>query len=488
MKKTMKTLTALALCLCLLCGVLASPALAALPDSTRLEQLIDGAVGYGKGAQSDLVNTESLGTLADLDWWVFGAARAGAQADYRTYLAAISTFLEENDSQSVTDVERMFLAVKAAGGDPAAIGGRNLLKELEQADMSTVNAAVFGLLCLGSVDYTPSADALNTVQSLIASLRTLQAADGSFGFSYDGVTYVDAGLTAQVVTALAPYYAADSTAKDIADKALAYLSGIQQADGSFTSWGAVDSTAVAETVVALCALGKDPSAEAAFQKMSGGLVDAMLALCDASGAYDINAYNVKMSTRTGLMAFAALKEHSASAAGNRSLYNLRNVQPLQANMTLEELRSALAAVEAAPTLDNKVTVSSLLLELSLIPAADAEKTDLQTRLNAVKAKILTAKQTVQKLDEDIWNQIDPMNVTLKEKDTVAALMARYNALPDADKAYVENRQDLLDAAAKIAELEAAQAPATGGRSAAALYAALALLGLCGAAILHQKKF
>ena len=59
---------------------------------------------------------------------------------------------------------------------------------------------------LGGVDYTPAADAKNTPDSLITALSTLQAADGSFGYTYGDVTYVDAGLTAQAVTALAPYY------------------------------------------------------------------------------------------------------------------------------------------------------------------------------------------------------------------------------------------------------------------------------------------
>lgn len=488
MKKAMKTLTALALCLCLLCGVLAAPAQALRGD--EIQQMIDGAVNYGKDGQADLVNSESLTDLTALDWWVFAAARAGAQADYRTYLAAVSIYLEENGSQYITDLERMFLAVKAAGGDPTAIGGRNLLKELEQAQMASASEVIFGLLCLGGVDYTPAADAKNTPDSLITALSTLQAADGSFGYTYGDVTYVDAGLTAQAVTALAPYYAAGGTAKTVADKALGYLKTLQQADGSLTTEYGIDSTAMAETVVALCAIGQDPD-EFKKDTNSASLTDAVAALYDsATGAYDQNAFDVRMSTRTGLMAFAALK---LSEEGNGSLYDLKNVPPLQAGMTLEELSAAVAQVEAAPNLDNKVTVSSLLLELSLVKADDAVKADLLARLNAVRADILAVEETVKSLDEDIWNLIDPMNVTLADKDTVTALLARYQVLSDADKAHVQNRQDLLDAAAKIAELEQEankkdEAPATGSRNGAALYGVLLLAGLCGAAALRKKVF
>ena len=70
---------------------------------------------------------------------------------------------------------------------------------------------------------------------------------------------------------------------------------------------------------------------------------------------------------------------------------------------------------------------------------------------------------------------------------------RDRALSDADKAHVQNRQDLLDAAAKIAEQEQEankkdEAPATGSRNGAALYGVLLLAGLCGAAALRKKVF
>lgn len=63
------------------------------------------------------------------------------------------------------------------------------------------------------------------------------------------------------VQALAPYYKTDDAVRAAVDKALDYLLTQQFDDGSFgyTAWGSKSGESTAQVILALCALGIDPT-------------------------------------------------------------------------------------------------------------------------------------------------------------------------------------------------------------------------------------
>lgn len=98
-------------------------------------------------------------------------------------------------------------------------------------------------------------DAKLSEDALISVLCGSQLSDG--GFSYSG-SKADADMTAMVITALSPYASNDAAVRNVVNRALNALKGLQHDDGGFGATGiGVDSgtntNSTAMAVVALCA-------------------------------------------------------------------------------------------------------------------------------------------------------------------------------------------------------------------------------------------
>lgn len=128
----------------------------------------------------------------------------------------------------------------------------------------------------------------------------------------------------------------------------------------------------------------------------------------------------------------AVKDREAAAALNAEIDSL----PSTEQATLKYL----SAVEA---LKNKVEMQT-----------DAVKNLVNLeKLDAVLQYLKAVKKDVEEINSDIVSKIDPLNITLADKDTVTALLARYNALSDDNKKFVTESQALLYADSVIKDLE-----------------------------------
>lgn len=488
MKKALRRIMAVALSLSILACALAAPALAAAPGTDKLTTLIEGAVAYKTGAAAGLVNEDSLKDLAALDWWVFGAARAGLTEDYDAYLTATSNFLRTTDGQSVTDLERIMLSVKATGGNPEKIGGRNLVRELEMANMSTISAAIYGLFCLSGVNYTPSVDAVNTPDSLIDTIDSLKLANGSFAFDTQWAPDGETDMTALAVQALAPYYNTSNKAKTIIDAALGYLSSEQEENGHYMAWGANSSGNLVQVIMALCALGKDPATEADFQKVNGDLMSALASFENADGSFGSGAYDVTYATKDGLLCFTALKRFYET---KNSIYDLRDAAPFVPPMTVAEITAAAGTYQKDTVLlKDKDSVGKLLVYSEILSAGNPSLDTVIVGLEEAFDTIKLTEETVKTLGDDIFRLINPADITLADKDVVDALKARYDALHEEDRVFVENAQDLLYAVGVIESLSRTSSeelpPQTGTPSMLGGFAVLSVLSLAGATLLYKK--
>lgn len=236
-----------------------------------------GAKAYIQSAVSAPVVSYLFG-----EWAVLGQARAKvplSEAYIAAYYEKVVAYVQKNmgadgvlvDPESrnptVTDNERIILALTAIGKDPANVGGENLLKALQNKDImqvtdtsnTDINGLVMGLLALNSRNYTSDTSWL--VQAVLAQ----QNEDGSWRASADTKPVGDVDMTAMALQALAPYYkdGGNETVNTAVEKALNWLSGKYRS-------GYDSSESCAQVVIALSALNLDANTDARFTKTMEG--------------------------------------------------------------------------------------------------------------------------------------------------------------------------------------------------------------------------
>lgn len=236
-----------------------------------------GAKAYIQSAVSAPVVSYLFG-----EWAVLGQARAKvplSEAYIAAYYEKVVAYVQKNmgadgvlvDPESrnptVTDNERIALALTAIGKDPANVGGENLLKALQNKDImqvtdtsnTDINGLVMGLLALNSRNYTSDTSWL--VQAVLAQ----QNEDGSWRASADTKPVGDVDMTAMALQALAPYYkdGGNETVNTAVEKALNWLSGKYRS-------GYDSSESCAQVVIALSALNLDANTDARFTKTVEG--------------------------------------------------------------------------------------------------------------------------------------------------------------------------------------------------------------------------
>lgn len=223
------------------------------------------------------------------EWAVLGLARAGVElsdAYIQAYYGKVVAYVQKNmgadgvlvDPEShnptVTDNERIILALTAIGKDPANVGGKNLLTALQNKDImkvdkesdTNINGLVFGLLALNSGNYTQDS------YWLVQAILTQQNEDGSWSSSADTKPVSDVDMTAMALQALAPYYneGGDTTVNAAVDKALQWLSA------KYKGTGYTSAESCAQVVVALSALQLNANSDSSFVKTVDGAPTSVL--------------------------------------------------------------------------------------------------------------------------------------------------------------------------------------------------------------------
>lgn len=236
-----------------------------------------GAKAYIQSAVSAPVVSYLFG-----EWAVLGQARAKvplSEAYIAAYYEKVVAYVQKNmgadgvlvDPESrnptVTDNERIILALTAIGKDPANVGGENLLKALQNKDImkvtdtsnTDINGLVMGLLALNSRNYT------SDTSWLVQAVLEQQNEDGSWSASADTKPVGDVDMTAMALQALAPYHkdSGNETVNTAVEKALNWLSGKYRS-------GYDSSESCAQVVIALSALNLDANTDARFTKTVEG--------------------------------------------------------------------------------------------------------------------------------------------------------------------------------------------------------------------------
>ncbi|HWR35317.1 MAG TPA: hypothetical protein VN622_05545, partial [Clostridia bacterium] len=170
----------------------------------------------------------------------------------------------------VSDLDQYNLDFKDHSGNPV----HSLIDGLVNFDNDyTLNGPVYALLLLDSKDYEIPAGAKWTRDALVEAVLEYRGANGAFSLTnrLNGKGSAnDTDLTAMALQALAPYRSRADVAA-AAGKAVTWLSSVQWESGGFqasqyTGTAGVTSESTAQVIMALCALGIDPVADARFIK------------------------------------------------------------------------------------------------------------------------------------------------------------------------------------------------------------------------------
>ena len=262
------------------------------------------------------------------EWMVIGLARSGrtVPAGYYDnvveYVKAKADANERLHPAKVTDNARVILALTAIGKDVTNVGGHNLLKGLDSMDYvqaQDINGPIFTLIALDSHNYPTMGDV--TREKLIQVILDAQLNDGGWNLSAENA---DPDMTAMAIQALAPYYKTNETVKAAVDKALEALSALQCTGGGFDSWGTVNSESCAQVIVALTALGIDPTADSRFVKNGRTVLDALAGFYVTGGGFRHTAGGERndMATEQG---YYALTAYYRFANTQTRLYDMSDV-------------------------------------------------------------------------------------------------------------------------------------------------------------------
>lgn len=340
-------------------------------------------------------NNASVGSTYG-EWLILALARGGIISGTDTSGAAV-TYLEnaysvlrdmrDTKMPQPTDYARVTLAMSALGVEaPQSV--LDVVRDYDRVAAQGINAVTYALLALDSKPYKDAGDdALR--DKYVALLLDNACESGGWVYGGDKTSTADVDMTAMVLQALDPYYLnGDANVKTAVDKGLSALKTMQQSTGGFASYGTYNAESTAQVIVALTALGIDPTS--AEWKQTGDPVDALLHFYDASASMFRHTTNGKADQMATEQSAYALVAYSRFAAKQNRLYDMSD-----------------AFGESGEVKDPKQTVASAKLEIgsmgrqtvsmTVANTEDAVKSYIDTRLKLLTTKGPTYEVSVRKL-------------------------------------------------------------------------------------------
>jgi hypothetical protein len=390
-----------------------APASAA--DKAMLDRAVDDAAAYMlktvKNPQVDSVGGE---------WAVLGLARSGyavPDAWYEGYYKTVEKYVKDQGGvlhdKKYTEYSRVILGLTAAGYDPRDIAGYDLtlaLGDFERTIWQGINGPIFALIALDSGDYAvPKNDDAKTQATrelYVAEILRRQISDGGWNLTAGSDGEIRAGesgdpdLTGMALQALAKYQDSPKV-RAATDKALVFLSELQDEKGGFFGWSDTNSESTVQVLVALCELGiseDDPR----FVKNGYTLVDNILSFREPDGSFKHTAGgngNSQMSTE---QAFYGLVATQRAREGKNSLYRMGDATP----------RGAVSRISDADTTSVADGLPGRHADIKLVPviadAAGKTFSDIASHANIDAIEALAARGIISGKSETVFDPDAPV--------------------------------------------------------------------------------
>ena len=438
-------------------------------NSSTQEALKKAESYLQKTVTSPVVNTLSG------EWSVLAMARDGYLTDYarNAYLTELYKTLQDKKGilhhVKYTEYSRVVIALSALNISPTSVNGYNLLEPLadfKKVSGQGINGSSFALIALDTKKYEipelKNGKTQTTRDALIADILGKEIEGGGWALSGN---IADPDVTAMTIQSLVPYMSRNDVNAAV-NRGIEKLAALQDADGGYSSDFISESgnpvknlESSAQVVIALSAVDASLIQQEKFMKNGKTLLDELLRYQkeDGSFCHVIGEKSDAMATDQGTLALLAW---SRAMNGQTRLYDMTDLGSSQeGGESQEETKDKVDAfrkkMEELPqqiTIAEKDKVFSLKTELDLMKNFE-EKEKFNTLLNAYVSEIEQQEKAVKKLDERIWNEINPLNITLKSQNTVEELSNDLQNIPEANRGYLERLEDLKKAQIIIHKLQ-----------------------------------
>lgn len=439
------------------------------------DEVIEEAVKYLRGEDGILLDQDFLGKVShtDTDWAVLAISRLGFEDDYRGFLAAADADVKKKYDASpsiglhkdnATEWHRLAIAVLAAGGDPTNVGGHDLIADGTYNCMvgapwkQGTNGAIWALIALDSRNYQVPGNSKYTRDDLINYLLENQKAGGGWAIdpSPEKGDAANIDVTAMGIQALAPYHSDERVEEAISRAWDLVLLGVDET----VKYGiGTNCETVAQAIIAGCCLGLDP--EEVTLESGATLTEALALHIHPDGGFYHDARDSGgganlMATHQALEAIAAWKLYQNGEGCLYAFGDAGSIGEEEIAQRRAALKSDIQALPSALSAKDRQTIERYLWELNHLGAWEAENPveygELKGILEKALAQVEVREELVAVLNQDIWDQIDPLRINQSDKGTVEALMKRYSTLYTDEQKLLENRTSLLEAAKVVDSL------------------------------------
>lgn len=396
-------------------------------------------------------------------WAIIGLARSDKEVPkeiFETYYSKVEAFVQDkisnNQKMSGGDLAKLILSVSAIGQDPRNVAGNDLIDIVWHQDgilNEYYTSLAYVLIAIDSKNYQEPKDALNTRDKMIEALLSNELDNGGFGW---GTPEPDS--TAMVLQALVKHQDREDV-KNTMNKSMVILSELQTENGGYVSWGNENSNSVSQVITLLTALGENPTMLEGFIKGENNLLGNLMTFYTGSGDFKYIHSDSAANGMATEQALYSLVSYDRLVNGKTYVYDMTDV--ISTTDYLNIVKEVNSRIEALPgieviSLDNKEEVNSILAKFNSLPEEYKVQVIGESKVNSASSKIAEIQFTIDKINSDIWDKINPENVSLENKKDVLDIISRYEALSDKDKKYVVGYDEVLEAKSKIEALEKAE--------------------------------
>lgn len=312
--------------------------------TTSVSTIVDATLGSTLAQEKAALTSPDFGS----EWGILGLARSGYLEkgskffnDYYTRVAAYASKATKNAQElgapagalhlvKCTENSRLIIALSALGRDARSVGECDLTAPYEKfswIEGQGLNSVVFALIALDTVGYETKDTTIR--QQCISYILGRQLSDGGWNYQEDAAAS-DPDMTAMSLQALANYQKQEKVQAAVS-AAVGRLSAMQNSDGSYTSYEAVNSESISQVIVACAALGIDPHTDSRFVKNGKSAVDALLTFYNTEKRAFHHTMKDKDGNPTDVDGMATEQAAYAMTAyqrlmnGKTSLYDMRDV-------------------------------------------------------------------------------------------------------------------------------------------------------------------
>ena len=312
--------------------------------TTSVSTIVDATLSSTLAQEKAALTSPDFGS----EWGILGLARSGYLEkgskyfnDYYTRVAAYASKATKNAQElgapagalhlvKCTENSRLIIALSALGRDARSIGECDLTAPYEKfswIEGQGLNSVVFALIALDTVGYETKDTTIR--QQCISYILGRQLSDGGWNYQEDAAAS-DPDMTAMSLQALANYQEQEKVQAAVS-AAVGRLSAMQNSDGSYTSYEAVNSESISQVIVACAALGIDPHTDSRFVKNGKSAVDALLTFYNTEKRAFHHTMKDKDGNPTDVDGMATEQAAYAMTAyqrlmdGKTSLYDMRDV-------------------------------------------------------------------------------------------------------------------------------------------------------------------